>query len=294
MHRRSNLQCNQLYKDFSVNDFNVTGNVRCDTMNLPQSMRPLSNRFCGNYDYTKNGLRTYGAYPTKTCSKLYKSPEPVKTTVVDETPETITIQTTTPATVVTEEPAIKVTEEPVVQITQDMKGNVIQTNEGVKVTEEPAVKVTEEPVVAVETFKTRKATREKFTNGKVTERLAPYPSSLTSYSAYPYVTLYDIPTLRPIPEYKLQNVPFYYADGVMYPATVATKASSIPITYVPSTPVLAGNRCAGTRTLNPVLISQERGNYAVMPHFVPTVPVATTTIGVPTRNNSVPVRYTRL
>ena len=57
MHRRSNLQCNQLYRDFSVNHFDVTGPVRCDTTTLPQSMRPFSNRFCGNYDYTKNGIR---------------------------------------------------------------------------------------------------------------------------------------------------------------------------------------------------------------------------------------------
>lgn len=268
MHRRSNLQCNQLYNDFSVNDFNVTGNVRCDTPNLPQGMRPFANRMCNNYDYTKNGLKTYGAYPTKTCSKLYKSNQPVQSTIIEETPETVTIQTSTPAVVVTEVPSVKVTEEPVVQ-------------------------VTEQPVVAVETFKRRKTNKESFTNGKVTERLAPYPSSLTSYSAYPYVTLYDIPTMRPIPEYNLQNVPFYYADGVVMPTTIATKSSSIPITYIPSTPIIAGNRCAGTRTLNPVLVSQERGNYAVMPHFVPTVPVATATIGVPTRNSNMFVAIDR-
>lgn len=294
MHRRSNLQCNQLYKDFSINDFNVTGTVRCDTPNLPQGMRPFSNRMCGNYDYTKNGLRTYGAYPTKTCSKLYKSKTPVETKVIEETPETVTIQTVTPAVKVTEEPGVKVTEEPVVQITQDAVGNVIEKTDAVKVTEEPAVKVTEESVMAVETFKTRKNNKEKFTNGRVTEKLAPYPSSLTSYSAYPYVTLYDIPTLRPIPEYELKNVPFYYADGVVYPSTTATRMNAVPVTYVPSTPILAGSRCAGNRTLNPVLISQERGNYAVMPHFVPTVPVATATIGIPTRNSTRMINYSRL
>ena len=293
MHRRSNLQCNQLYRDFSINDFNVTGNVRCDSNNLPQGMRPFANRMCGNYDYTKNGLRTYGAYPTKTCSKLYKSKIPTETKIIEETPETVTIQTTTPAVKITEEPGMKVTEEPVMQITQDAAGNVINKTQAVKVTEEPAIKVTEEPMIAVETFKTRKNNKEKFTNGRVTEKLAPYPSSLTSYSAYPYVTLYDIPTLRPIPEYELQNVPFYYADGVVYPTTTATR-SSIPVTYVPNTPILAGSRCAGTRTLDPVLISQERKNYAVMPHFIPTVPVATATIGVPTRNNTRMIQYNRM
>lgn len=246
MHRRSNLQCNQIYPDFSINDYNITGDVNCDTMSLPQSMRPMSNRFCGNYDYTKNGLRTYGAYPTKTCSKLFKANKPAQARVVAETPDTRTIQTAT-----------------------------------------PAVKVTEEPVVAIETFKQNKKRKEKFTNGKVTERLAPYPESLTSYSAYPYVTLYDIPTLRPIPEYELKNVPFYYADGVVYPSTTATKSSSVPITYVPTTPILSGNRCSGG--VDTVLVGRERGNYAVMPHFVPTVPVATATIGVPTRNNTMPV-----
>lgn len=257
MHRRSNLQCNQLYKDFSVNDFGVTGPIRCDPSTLPQSMRPLSNRMCGNYDYTKNGLRTYGAYPTKTCSKLYKSNVPAETKVIEETPATVTIQTTTPA---------------------------------VKVTEEPVVKVTEEPVLAVETFKKRKTNKEKFTNGKVTsvERLAPYPSSLTSYSAYPYVSLYDIPTLRAIPEYKLQNVPFYYADGVIYPSTTATRDSA-SVAYVP----INGNHCAGSGTLNPVIVSQER-NFAVMPHIIPTVPMLTPTVGVSTRNNTVPIVYERV
>ena len=285
MHRRSNLQCNQLYRDFSVNDFGVTGAVQCNTANLPQSMRPFSNRFCGNYDYTKNGLRTYGAYPTKTCSKLYKSDIPVDTKIIEETPATVTIQTTTPAVKVTEEPVVQVTEEPVVQITQDMQGNTIAKNDAVKVTEEPAVKVTEEKVMAVETFKTRKSGKERFTNGAV-ERLAPYPSSLTSYSAYPYVTLYDIPTLRPIPQYKLQQVPFYYADGVMYPATVASRANSVPVT-----PIIAG-KCAGNGTLNPVLVAQER-NFAVMPHIVPTIPMMTPSIGVSTRNNTVPIVYER-
>lgn len=285
MHRRSNLQCNQLYRDFSVNDFGVTGAVQCNTANLPQSMRPFSNRFCGNYDYTKNGLRTYGAYPTKTCSKLYKSDIPVDTKIIEETPATVTIQTTTPAVKVTEEPVVQVTEEPVVQITQDMQGNTIAKNDAVKVTEEPAVKVTEEKVMAVETFKTRKSGKERFTNGGIAsvERLAPYPSSLTSYSAYPYVTLYDIPTLRPIPQYKLQQVPFYYADGVMYPATVASRANSVP--------VIAG-KCAGNGTLNPVIVAQER-NFAVMPHIVPTIPMMTPSIGVSTRNNTVPIVYER-
>lgn len=234
MHRRSNLHCNQLYKDFSVNDFGVTGPVRCDPNTLPQSMRPLSSRMCGNYDYTKNGLRTYGAYPTKTCSKLYKSNVPAETKVIEETPATVTIQTTT-----------------------------------------PAVKVTEEPVLAVETFKQRK-NKEKFTNGGIAaiERLAPYPSSLTSYSAYPYVSLYDIPT------YKVQNIPFYYADGVI---------RNNPVAYVP----INGNHCAGSGTLNPVIISQER-NFAAMPHIIPTVPMLTPTVGVSTRNNTVPVVYERV
>jgi len=290
MHRRSNLQCNQLYRDFSVNDFGVTGDIRCDINTLPQSMRPLSNRMCGNYDYTKNGLRTYGAYPTKTCSKLYKSNIPAETKVIEETPATVTIQTTTPAVKVTEEPIVKVTEEPVVQITQDMQGNTIAKNDAVKVTEEPAVKVTEEQVMAIETFKKRKPRKEKFTNGRVrdaaVERLAPYPSSLTSYSAYPYVSLYDIPTMRAIPEYKLQQVPFYYADGVYYPAS---KQAVAPVAYVP----INGNHCAGCGTLNPVLVSQER-NFAVMPHIVPTVPMLTPTVGMSTRNNSVPVVYSRV
>ena len=258
MHRRSNLQCNQLYRDFSVNDFGITGDIRCDTNTLPQSMRPLSNRMCGNYDYTKNGLRTYGAYPTKTCSKLYKSNIPAETKVIEETPATVTIQTTT-----------------------------------------PAVKVTEEQVMAIETFKKRKPRKEKFTNGRISqggiamqsqvplrgtvERLAPYPSSLTSYSAYPYVSLYDIPTMRAIPEYKLQQVPFYYADGVYYPASKQAVAP-VPIN---------GNHCAGCGTLNPVLVSQER-NFAVMPHIVPTVPMLTPTVGMSTRNNSVPVVYSRV
>lgn len=261
MHRRSNLQCNQLYRDFSVNDFGVTGPIQCNTSTLPQSMRPLSNRMCGNYDYTKNGLRTYGAYPTKTCSKLYKSNIPAETKVIEETPATVTIQTTTPA---------------------------------VKVTEEPIVKVTEEPVLAVETFKKRKPRKEKFTNGGISqqpslvpqrgivEHLAPYPSSLTSYSAYPYVSLYDIP------EYKLQGVPFYYADGVVVNTPAKNKVAVAPVAYVP----INGNHCAGCGTLNPVLVSQER-NFAVMPHIIPTVPMLTPTVGVSTRNNSVPVVYAR-
>lgn len=268
MHRRSNLQCNQLYRDFSVNHFDVTGPVRCDTTTLPQSMRPFSNRFCGNYDYTKNGIRTYGAYPTKTCSKLYKSDKPVDTTIIDETPASVTIQTTTPA--------VKVTEEPVVQITQDMQGNTLAQNN--------AVKVTEEQVMAVETFKQHKSGKEHFTNGGIgaVERLAPYPSSLTSYSAYPYVTLYDIPTLRPVPEYNV-SVPFYYADGTIYNRPFAPRSNTVPI--------ITG-KCAGSGTLNPVVVAQER-NFAVMPHIVPTVPVLTPSIGVSTRTNTIPIVYER-
>ena len=49
MHRRSNLQCNELNRDFSIKNYPVT----CDVNNLPQNMRPFSNRFCNNYDYTK-------------------------------------------------------------------------------------------------------------------------------------------------------------------------------------------------------------------------------------------------
>lgn len=290
MHRRSNLQCGQVYRDFSINPYDVTGKINCDTSSLPQSMRPMSNRFCGNYDYTKNGLRTFGAYPTKTCSKLYKEKKPIQTAVIQETPTQVTVQTSTPATVVVEEPVVKVTEEPVVQITADMTGKVLEQKNGVKVTEEPAVKVTEEKVLAVETFTTKKPVKEGFTNGRVVERMAPYPQSLMSYSAYPYVTLYDIPTVRPIPQYSLQQVPFYYSDGVMMPATVATRNSSVPVTFIPNTPILAGNRCAGNNA--PILIGNDR-NFAVMPHFVPTVPAATATIGVPTRNNNLFVAFKR-
>lgn len=67
MHRRSNLQCNELNKDFSIKNYKFT----CDVNNLPQNMRPFANRMCGNYDYTKNGIPTYGANPVKTCNKNY-------------------------------------------------------------------------------------------------------------------------------------------------------------------------------------------------------------------------------
>ncbi len=180
MHRRSNLQCNELNRDFSIKNYPVT----CDVNNLPQNMRPFSNRFCNNYDYTKNGLKTYGADPVKTCSQ-----------------------------------------------------------------------------------------NEKFT----VEKMAPYPQSLMSYSAYPYVTLYDIPT------YTVQQVP----------TTIATRNNYRPVTFIPATPILAGNRCAGNGTLNSLLIENDR-NYAVMPHFVPAFPASTANIGIPTRNNSMFVSLNRM
>ena len=178
MHRRSNLQCGELNKDFSIKTHPIT----CDVNNLPQNMRPYANRICDNYDYTKNGVRTYGAYPTKTCSQ-----------------------------------------------------------------------------------------KENFT----VEKMAPYPQSLMSYSAYPYVTLYDIPTVRPVP------------------TTIATRNNSRPVTFIPATPILAGNRCAGNGTLNSMLIENDR-NYAVMPHFVPAFPTSTASIGIPTRNNNMFVTLNRM
>lgn len=186
MHRRSNLQCGELNSDFSIKNIPVT----CDVNNLPQNMRPFSNRFCDNYDYTKNGLKTYGAYPVQTCSK-----------------------------------------------------------------------------------------KENFT----VENMAPYPQSLMKYSAYPYVTLYDIPSVRPIPTYAVQQVP----------TTIATRNNSRPVTFIPATPILAGNRCAGNGTLNSLLIENDR-NYAVMPHFVPAFPASTASIGIPTRNNSMFVSLNRM
>ena len=141
-------------------------------------------RVYNNYDYTKNGLKTYGADPVKTCSQ-----------------------------------------------------------------------------------------NEKFT----VEKMAPYPQSLMSYSAYPYVTLYDIPT------YTVQQVP----------TTIATRNNYRPVTFIPATPILAGNRCAGNGTLNSTLIENDR-NYAVMPHFVPAFPASTASIGIPTRNNSMFVSLNRM
>lgn len=191
MHRRSNLQCSELNRDFSIKTHPIT----CDVNSLPQNMRPFSNRLCNNYDYTKNGLVTYGADPVKTCAQ-----------------------------------------------------------------------------------------KENFT----VENMAPYPQSLMSYSAYPYVTLYDIPTVRPIPTYTVQQVPVGYV-----PATVATRNNSRPVTFIPATPILAGNRCAGNGTLNSLLIENDR-NYAVMPHFVPAFPASTASIGIPTRNNSMFVTLNRM
>ena len=107
--------------------------------------------------------------------------------------------------------------------------------------------------------------------------MAPYPQSLMSYSAYPYVTLYDIPT------YTVQQVP----------TTIATRNNYRPVTFIPATPILAGNRCAGNGTLNSLLIENDR-NYAVMPHFVPAFPASTASIGIPTRNNSMFVSLNRM
>lgn len=76
MHRRSNTHCNELNNDFSIKNYPFT----CDYNQLPQSMRPFANRLCGNYDYTKNGIPTYGANPVKTCKKksIIITEEPVK------------------------------------------------------------------------------------------------------------------------------------------------------------------------------------------------------------------------
>lgn len=70
MHRRSNLQCGELFSDFSVNDFGPQPN--CNPFKIPQNMRPYSNRMCNNYDYTKNGIRTMFVNPIQNCKHAYK------------------------------------------------------------------------------------------------------------------------------------------------------------------------------------------------------------------------------
>ena len=70
MHRRSNLQCGELFSDFSVNDFGSQPN--CNPFKIPQNMRPYSNRMCNNYDYTKNGIRTMFVNPVQNCKNAFK------------------------------------------------------------------------------------------------------------------------------------------------------------------------------------------------------------------------------
>ena len=72
MHRKSNTQCSEINSDFSIKNYKFT----CNYKQLPQNMRPFANRMCSNYDYTKNGIPTYGADPVKTCKKSIITEEP--------------------------------------------------------------------------------------------------------------------------------------------------------------------------------------------------------------------------
>lgn len=72
MHRKSNTQCSEINSDFSIKNYQFT----CNYKQLPQNMRPFVNRMCSNYDYTKNGIPTYGADPVKTCKKSIITEEP--------------------------------------------------------------------------------------------------------------------------------------------------------------------------------------------------------------------------
>lgn len=86
MHRKSNTQCNEINSDFSIKNYPFT----CNYKQLPQSMRPFANRMCSNYDFTKNGIPSYGADPVKTCKKsVVITQEPVKESYTNGNVKTI-------------------------------------------------------------------------------------------------------------------------------------------------------------------------------------------------------------
>lgn len=200
MHRRSNLQCGELFSDFSVNGFGYS----CNPCYLPQNMRPYSNRICNTYDYTKNGPRTMFINPAKNCS------QPTNTIVMDTATEGTTVLPTE---------------------------TVVQT-EVIEPTQTPAseqFRIRRKPVV-------RRTRKEKFTNGKVVENLAP-------------VTV----ATRVTPAMFIPSTPF--------------------ITQGQPVACLPGNNCGtgsaiGT-VMEPVLL--ERNNFA-LPRYVPTVPVMPATV----------------
>ena len=215
MHRRSNLQCGELFSDFSVNGFGYS----CNPCYLPQNMRPYSNRICNTYDYTKNGPRTMFINPAKNCS------QPTNTIVMDTATEGTTVL-----------PTETVVQTEVIEPTQT-------TSQTVQTPASEQFRIRRKPVV-------RRARKEKFTNGKVVENLAP-------------VTV----ATRVTPTMFIPSTPF--------------------ITQGQPVACLPGNNCGAVSAVGTVMepVLLERNNFA-LPRYVPVVP---TVPAVPTVATVTPV-----
>ena len=201
MHRRSNLQCGELFSDFSVNGFGYS----CNPCYLPQNMRPYSNRICNTYDYTKNGPRTMFINPAKNCS------QPTNTIGMDTATEGTTVL-----------PTETVVQTEVIEPTQT-------TSQTVQTPASEQFRTRRRPVV-------RRVRKEKFTNGKVVENLAP-------------VTV----ATRVTPAMFIPSTPF--------------------ITQGQPVACLPGNNCGAVSAVGTVMepVLLERNNFA-LPLYVPVVP----------------------